>query len=256
MGLASRLSSLGRHVFHRAQVENDLDEELRAYGDLLREEKIRSGMDPGMACREAAMEAGGLEQVKEEVRDAMITRLWDLLRRDVRHAARSLARSPGFTVVAVLCLALGIGANTTVFGVVDALLFRPPAYVRDPGSVVRLYFTRKDREGGYATSSITNYPNYQDVAGATGAFSQVATYWTTQTILGRGSEARADRRVAGLGVVLSAAGFSAVSRALHRAGEERGPGGDHVAVLGYGLWRRAFSRKPLAARRHAPDRPL
>jgi len=235
------LASLWRNLFHRTRVERDLDDELHTYVDQLMDEKIRGGMSPAEARRAATMEAGGVEQMKEEVRDAMVTRTWDLLRRDVRHAARSLARSPGFTLVAVLCLALGIGANTTVFGVVDALLFRPPAHVRDPGSVVRVYFTRADREGGYATSSITNYPNYEDVAGSTGVFAQVAAYWPTQTTLGRGPEARPVQASLVSGSFFPLLGARPLLGRFIGPEDERGSAGDHVAVLSYGLWRRAFS---------------
>src|SRR5438309_12052582 len=79
---------------------------------------------------------------------------------DLRYALRTFARSPALVAAAVVCLALGIGANATIFGVVDTLLFRPPPHVLDPERVVRLYFRRRLPPFGTTTSSITGYPLY------------------------------------------------------------------------------------------------
>src|SRR5438094_6224437 len=79
---------------------------------------------------------------------------------DLRYALRTFARSPALVAAAVVCVALGIGANATMFGVVDTLLFRPPPHVRDPERVVRLYFRRHYPAIGTNTSSITRYPLY------------------------------------------------------------------------------------------------
>ena len=176
-------------------------------------------------------------RTKAEVRP-VTARLLDQLRLDLRYAARSLGRNPGFTAVAVLCLALGIGANATTFGVVDALLFRAPPHVRDVERVVRIYFGSRSK--GPGQSSTTNLPNYTDIAGASGAFSDVAAYYTTHTSLGRGSEAQ---QVSASLVSASFFRLLDVRPAIGRfftAGEDSS-GAARVAVLGYGLWKRAFA---------------
>src|SRR5207302_5096944 len=87
-------------------------------------------------------------------------RMIDALAQDLRYALRTFARSPALVAAAVVCLALGIGANATIFGVVDTLLFRAPPRIKDPERVVRLYFRRRYPAFGTSTSSTTGYPLY------------------------------------------------------------------------------------------------
>ncbi len=167
----------------------------------------------------------------------MIASFWDRLRLDLRYAARSLARKPGFTAVAVLCLALGIGATTTMFSVVDALLFRPPALVRDVRDLVRIYFGGS--QAGSKPGGATSFPNYTDLVRDTSGFKAVAAYWTTQVTLGRGPEAQ---QIQASLVTASFFPLLGVRPALGRfltADDDRAPG-TRVAVLGNGIWRRQF----------------
>src|SRR6266404_5582546 len=122
MPLPSRISSLWRNVFRGFRVESELDEEVRAYARMLAEEKESAGMSPEEARRAAAIEVGGVEQVKERVRDVRFGTFLGTVTSDVRYGLRALGRNPGFAVAAVLALALGIGATAAIFSVVDAVL--------------------------------------------------------------------------------------------------------------------------------------
>jgi len=132
-----RLASLLRNLFRRKRIECELDEELRAYVDMTVDEKRRGGLADADARRQALAELGGVEQVKERVRDVRAGALLDQLRQDLSYAFRTLRKSPVFTAVAVATLALGIGATTAVFSMVDTLVFRPLPYT-DPGRLVKI----------------------------------------------------------------------------------------------------------------------
>src|SRR5690349_8771218 len=128
------------------RADAELDEEVRGYVEMCAEEKIRAGVDERHAFREANMEVGGVEQVKEQTRQVRAGHLLETLWQDIRYGARMLRKSPGFTAVAVLTLALGIGANTSIFSMVDWLMLRPLP-VKDAGQLT--YLVAQLKSGGY-----------------------------------------------------------------------------------------------------------
>src|SRR5579863_4155170 len=122
---------------HRQKMEVQLDKELEFHIEQLTADLIASGRNPVEARRLARLELGGLEQVKEECRDARGTRWVDDFFQDVRYALRTLRQKPGFAAVTLLTLALGAGATTVMYSVIDGVLLKPFAY-RDPGTLLFL----------------------------------------------------------------------------------------------------------------------
>src|SRR5664279_2457330 len=124
----SRVQSAVRNLTKRRQVEDQLDEEVRAYVDLVIDEKVAAGISAAEARRMALAEFGGMEQVKQAVRDRRSGTGVDLLWQDARYGFRQLRRNPGFTLTVIVTLALSIGANTAIFSIVNALMLKSLPY--------------------------------------------------------------------------------------------------------------------------------
>jgi predicted permease len=138
VSLTSYIVSLWRNVVHRRRAERDLDDELRATFDLLIDERVAAGMRPEDARRAATLEMGRARVVKEHVRDARAGAALDVLFQDIGYALRLFRRAPGFTVVAIVTLALGIGANGAIFGVLKSVLLDALPYA-DADRLVHIF---------------------------------------------------------------------------------------------------------------------
>jgi putative ABC transport system permease protein len=225
----SRLSRFVRNTFTRSRVEHDLDADVRGYADLLVAEKMRAGMREPEARRAALVELGGVEHVKDEVRDVRAGVVLDTTMRDVKYAVRTLLRRPGFTVVAVSALALGIGATTAIFSVVNGVLLRPLPY-READRIVAVMHNERE-----PVSPL----NYVDWKRQNTVFSSLAAaeYWVGN-VFGDVPE-----RVQGLRVTSEALAMTGVRPLLGRLirPEEDTPSGEVPVVLGWGFWQRRFA---------------
>src|SRR5215211_3153911 len=157
MPLMARLSSLWRNLFKRDQAERELKEEVEAYLEMLVETKIKEGLKPAEARRAALIEMGGVEQVKESVREVRMGQTFEAIWQDLRYGIRMLVKYPAFTSVAVLTLALGIGANTAIFQLIDAVRLRTlPVKAPQELAEVHLADTKGMRGGIGRPTSVTN----------------------------------------------------------------------------------------------------
>jgi predicted permease len=234
-----RIASLIRNLFHRDHVERELDAEVRSYSDLLAEEKMSNGMNAGEAPRAARMSMGGPEQLKEEIRGARAGAWLGTLWQDVRYAARLLRKNPGFTAVAILTLALGIGANTAVFSVVNAVVLRPLPY-KDSSRLVQVT-TNTAMFPGFVLGD--SWIAYEQIQKNVTAFEHTTAYRQAQmNLTAAGSPAR-------LSVIRASDGFfdlfgvtPEMGRLLVSSDQTANQG--RVAVLSDALWRTHFGADP------------
>src|SRR3954451_18653517 len=163
-----------RTLFRRDAVERELDDELRQYLELSTQERIDAGLPPDAAARAARVEMGSVAATKEQVRSGRWETHVESLWRDVRYALRGLRRNPGFAAVVVGTLALGMGANTVMFSVVNAVMLRPLPY-HDPNRLV-LIWTDDVRRGLHREG--TAYLTIIDWKKRNHAYSDIAFYST------------------------------------------------------------------------------
>jgi len=240
MPMRSRLTSLLRNLLRRRGIEQDLDDELRAYVDLSATEKQQAGVSVEEARRAALLELGGLEQVKERVRDARAGSAIDGLRQDLSYGARMLRRDVPFTAIALTTLSLGVGATTAVFTIVDTVVVRSLPYA-EPDRLVKICGTgERDR----ACDDDFSLAELGALTAQAGAFERLAADDGTGATLVRSD---GSRESVGVGLVspnwLSTLGVSPV---LGRDFilEEATAGRDRVVILTHEYWQRRFLADP------------
>src|SRR6266851_2880293 len=171
-----------RNLFSFRGVELDLDQEVDAHLEMLTDENIRAGMPPEEAQRAVRIELGGIEQVKEQVRKERLGNWLRSVLSDCRYALRQFRKNPGFTVVAVFTLALGIGATTAIFSVVYGVLLRPLPYPA-PNRIVAIFeVNSKGRPARLAD------PNLDDFRDQSRSFQAIAKYSAYRVSVSGGSQ--------------------------------------------------------------------
>ena len=243
MSLWRHISSGVRGIFGRDRVEADLDDELRFYLEASAEQKVRAGMPRAEALRAARVEMGSVDAVKDEVRDAGWERHLETLWQDVRYAARGIRRAPGFAAVAVVTLALGVGANSTIFTVVNGTLLKPLPFP-EPDRLVLLWRTSDADPGDL---NIVSAPDFWDWHRQNHVFDSVAIFdsagngYNLAAAGGREAE-----QVSGVRVSAQFFRVLGVAPFLGRGflPEEETLGRDREVVLSYGLWASRYGADP------------
>jgi predicted permease len=233
--MVSRLRSLLRNLFKHRKAERELDEELRACLDILSAENEKT-MTVREARHHALVALGGIEQVKMQVREVRMGAMIQSLLLDTRHVLRGLHRQPGFTVSVILTLALGIGANSAIFSLLDAVFINPVPVIKDPLSIVAIY-TSDFSSTPFGASS---YPDYIDMRDGLKNFSGVAAFTTGQLDL---------ETTERLGAVTASANYFSVLGLNVQHGrfflpDDESPTAESSVVISSALWSRHFQKNP------------
>jgi putative ABC transport system permease protein len=237
----SRLRYLWRNLLHRGRVDRDLDDELTAAFEAAVDERIHAGLDPVEARRLTNLELGRKDSIVTQVRQTRAGSGVDSVRHDVTFGLRLLRRQPLFTATAVLSLGLGIGASTTIFSLVNALLLRD-VHVSDPASLVELWRTTPTGGAGTAFS----YPAYEWLRDENGVFTGVLALSknTVNGAAGAAATPAMGRLVSGNFFDVLGVGASVGRTFTPRDDRRDDPSAAAVAVISHRLWRRGFGESP------------
>src|SRR6266705_2962523 len=246
MSVLRNISSGLRSLFRKERVGRELDEELNSFLEMAAEEKMKEGMNRKDALRAVRLERGNLEVTKEVVRTAGWEFLVETLWQDLRFAARMLRKSPGLTVVAVLTLALGIGANTAVFTVINAVMLRALP-VQHPEQLVTVGNPSRVHSWGTGTprTDVFSYPLYRELRENNQVFSSLlasSNLGNLRIAMNGGPETASGRLVTEN--YFETLGVEALLGRTFTADDGPTPGSDPVLVISYGYWRRRFSADP------------
>ena len=234
MKLLSSIRTFLSFVFRRPRVEQEMEEELRSHLESRADDLERRGLSRAEAELQARIEFGGYERYKEECREALGSRLLGDLIADVRYGLRGLRKNPGFAAVAILTLALGIGANTAIFSVVNTVLIRPLPY-RDPSRLIYIseFWPHETNVKTVPSPDFANWSTHDRL------FDGLAAYGGAEVNLTSAGE---PERVQGAKVTADFFTVLGVQPLVGRSflREEDRPGAHNVVLLGYELWQRRF----------------
>jgi predicted permease len=226
-----------KRLWRRTQMEAQLEKELSFHLEQHTSQLVARGLTPDQARRQARLALGGPEQVKEKCRDARGTRWLEDLLQDTRYALRTFRRKPGFTIVALLILSLGIGATTVMFTVINSVLLRPLSYPEPERLITLRVFTAAFGES-WGFSNL----DFADIKRASHTLTIAAWTYAGGTI----SEAGQPEYVNGRQIsaeLFPTLGISPVLGRTFRSDEDQ-PGAPQVAMISYGLWQRDFGGDP------------
>ena len=226
-----------KRLSRRTQMEAQLEKELSFHLEQHTSELVARGIAPEEARRQARLALGGPEQVKEKCRDARGTRLLEDLLQDTRYALRTFRRKPGFTVVTLLVLSLGIGATTVMFAVINSVLLRPLSYPQPDRLVTLRGFTETFGES-WGFSNL----DFADARRESQTLALAAWTYAGGTISAPGEPEYVNGRQISP-ELFSTLGISPVQGRAFRPDED-GPGASAVAIISYGLWQRLFGSQP------------
>lgn len=238
--MISRLRALWNNVFRRKQLDSDLDEELSVYAELVAADKVRSGISPEEARRDTRREMGGVEQIRQNVRDTRIGVSLERLAQDLRYGVRVLRKNPAFTLVTIATLAMGIGANTAMFSLLDQIVLSLLP-VKQPERLVRVTIAGNNFGNTYGADRIS-WPMFEDLRDQNKVFSGMFCSFPTLVTVGYGE--RADQASAELisGSYFSVLGVDAVLGRTIGHDDDNVPDSKPVVVLSYSFWRDYFNR--------------
>src|SRR5580658_1906382 len=242
MTLGNRLRSWLQAILQRSHMESEMDAELRFHMEAYAEDLVRGGVPREEALRRARLEFGGIETAKEECREARGMHFAETLLQDLRYGLRTMRRAPGFTLTAVLALALGIGANTAIFSVVNAVLLRPLPYDQ-PDRLMQVWHTPPQKSFPGMPIFTVSPANFLDWRAQNHSFEGMAAYgFGRYTITGSGHPET-------IRMVAATNGLLSILRAQPLLGRgfldgEYEPGHEHEVLLSYGLWRSYFAGNP------------
>jgi predicted permease len=225
--------------WRRTRLERDLDRELRYHVDRRVDDFTARGVSPAAARRRAALELGGLPQVQENVRDAWVWRWLEDCRRDLRHAVRTLVRTPTFTVTAILSLALGIGANAAIFSLVDQVLLRALP-VREPQTLVLIDWRGNQLADGWGSGNLMSYPMCRDLQAQTQFFDGVFCRHPTNVSVAAGGEHRLAAAEIVSGTYFPVLGVRPHLGRLIGESDDRQQDAHPVVVLSHEYWLSAY----------------
>jgi predicted permease len=237
----------------RPDLDAEVDEEIRFHFDTTIAELMANGMGEAAARAEAERRFGSRARYRDRMLEQDASREGRVRRRerleavwqDARLAVRSLAREPGLVLTIVLMMGLGIGANATMVGLVDRLLFRPPAHVADAEQVVQLSLTEEHPVFGSFTNVGIAWPDYE-LARSVPSFSEVAAFYTAPLVLGRGLEARRVTASMASATFFPLLGVRPLLGRFYTEAEDRLGSGSPVVVVSDRFWRRELGSDPAA----------